>query len=77
MAQETGIKPKEWLLLVFVAICTILVVAIWYQGFTSGGEEAAGFVRPTADFEISEDAYENWNATQEPSSLTPTPTPDS
>jgi len=77
MAQTTGIKPKEWLLLIFIAFCTVLVVVIWYQGFTSGEEETAGFVRPTANFEISEDAYENWNVTQAPGSSTPTPTPDS
>ncbi len=77
MAQDTGIKTKEWMLLVFIAVCTVLVVVIWYQGLTSGREEPAGYVRPTADFEISEDAYEIWNVTQEPSLPTPTPTPGS
>lgn len=73
MAQDSRIKPKEWLLLFFVAICTLLVVVIWWEGIFADGDNTADFIRPTANFEIDEDAYENWNITEEPASLTPSP----
>ncbi|MDZ7845187.1 MAG: hypothetical protein U5K99_10355 [Anaerolineales bacterium] len=69
--QKSRIKPKEWLLLFFVITCVILVFLIWGEAIFLEEKDAPAFVRPTADFEINDDAYENWNATP------PTPTPTS
>jgi hypothetical protein len=70
MAQSTNIKPKEWLLLIFVGLCVVLVILVWWEGITPGGNEEPGFVRATAVFEIDDEAYENFNAPE----ITATPT---
>ena len=76
--KSSSIKPKEWLLLSFVALCVVLVGLIWYQGLTDQGGGAPGYVRPTADFELEEADYENWNNPSEtPTEGSGSPTPES
>ena len=72
-----GMKIKEWLLLTFVSLCVILILLVWWEGLYGEPEDRAGFVRPTTEFEIDEDAYENWNASRETTepALTITPVP--
>ena len=78
MDQEIiGLKIKEWLLLVFVFLCVILILLVWWEGLSGQGENPPGFMRPTTDFEFDEDAYQDWNAAEESpeSEGTATPTP--
>lgn len=72
MAQIKTIKPKEWLLLLFVAVCVVLVVLVWWEGMQPGGEDTPGFVRSTAVFEVDDGAYQNWNTPE----ITATPAAD-
>ena len=71
MAQTRTVKPREWLLLAFIAICLVLVGLIWWEGMASNTDDTPGFVRPTAAFEVDDEAYEQWNTEPE----TPAPTP--
>ena len=74
-----GLKIKEWLLLAFVSLCVILILLVWWEGLYGEDQGRAGFVRPTTEFEIDEEAYEDWNASQETMeparTATPTTTP--
>jgi hypothetical protein len=70
MAKKSKNKLKETLLITFVIISIILVVFQWVDGiWGEDGDLTPGFVRPTPpNFEVDDDAYENWNQ------LEPTPT---
>jgi hypothetical protein len=70
MAKKPKNKLKEILLIAFVIISIVLVVFQWADGiWRDDGDITPSFVRPTfQNFEVGEDAYENWNQLE----LTPT-----
>ena len=63
MAKNPKDKLKEILLFAFVIISIALVGIQWVDGiWGEEGDLTPGFVRPTFEnFEVGEDAYENWN----------------
>mgnify|MGYP006928185384 CR=1 FL=1 len=71
MAQSKRITIKEIMLFAFLAVSFVLVVANWYDGLNGQEESGSAFIRATPiGFQIDEDAYDQWEDTDE--SLSPT-----
>ena len=80
MAKNPRNRVKNFLLFSFVLLSVVLVAFQWVDGLRAEESPAnPAFVRPTpANFQVDDDAYQNWNQlgeTKSPGGPTPTPIP--